>query len=390
VFDFQAVDSITLRRGSEGLQFDRLDGEWWQTKPFRCKMDSRSILELIERAQGLLQLGKIEGDVSYNAIGLGEDADAIVLSTPTDAIEFKLGRMTLGGRAYAAINNELPVTVSQSLHRLALDTDHRYWRDTRVFPNVSVNAEKIERRIDDDALILNNEGGRWMIQEPVSARVHQDAFVEWVGRLASVKIQSFVVDSSDDLALFSLLSPRASISVVDREGDRTTVLIGGRVSANSQDRYVQLEHSPMVCRMDWDSLSQLFPTAELIASPTGSGVSQFDIKRVRIATKGSETILKRELDRWVDESRGAKVVEPQLVQSLLIWLLKSHPVSVAIGPFPRDLQVATVTFEGYDRLPMDTVRIALQEDGSWILDNGENVLRLHRSESGAPLEQFLH
>jgi hypothetical protein len=52
------------------------------------------------------------------------------------------------------------------------------------------------------------------------------------------------------------------------------------------------------------------------------------------------------------------------------------------------LQVATITFEGYDRIPMDAVRIAQQEDGSFILDNGENVLRLHPADAGEVLLLF--
>ena len=39
-------------------------------------------------------------------------------------------------------------------------------------------------------------------------------------------------------------------------------------------------------------------------------------------------------------------------------------------------------------MPLDTVRIALQEDGLWILENGDNVLRIHPEEAGEVLEPF--
>jgi hypothetical protein len=41
-------------------------------------------------------------------------------------------------------------------------------------------------------------------------------------------------------------------------------------------------------------------------------------------------------------------------------------------------------------MPMDTVRIAKQTDGSLILDNGENVLRLHPPDAGEVLDPFIH
>ncbi len=384
------IETITLNRENEEIVFERIDGIWWQTKPFVCRMDTNSMMNVIDRAQGVLQIGVVEGDVTKETLGLGEHANSITLATKNETIEIALGRMTLGGRAYAAVSGGQPVIVSQSLHRLALDTDHRYWRDIRLFPELAIDVERIERRIDDDVLSLSRKSGKWMIQEPVSARVHDDALTEWIGRLASVKLGSFVADEPEDLALFSLLSPRASLAITDSTGRTQTILIGGRVSAGSQNRYVKLEHTPMVFSMNWDALSQLFPTAEIIAAPTGSGVSPFDIKRIRITSKGGETTLRRELETWVDETRGDNVVELENVRALLSWILESRPVSVAIGPYPRTLQVATMTLEGYDRMPMDTVRIARQEDGSWILDNGENVLRLHPADAGEVLGLFLN
>jgi hypothetical protein len=382
------VKKITLHKGDEELLFERRDGVWWQTNPFTCRMDTNSILHLIDRALSVLQLGVVEGNVTKETLGLGEESNSLTLATDDESIKVTFGRMTLGGKAYAAVDGGDPVTVTQSLHRLALDTDHRYWRDIRLFPELAVDAESIERQIDDDVLSLSRLSGEWMIQEPVSARVHNDVLTEWIGRLASVKLGSFVADEPEDLALFSLLSPRASLAITNSNGDTQTILIGGRVSAGSQNRYVKLENTPMVFSMHWDDLSQLFPSAEIIAAPTGSGVSPFDIKRIRIASKDKDTILRRELETWVDETRGDKVIEQEDVRALLLWILESHPVSVAIGPYPRKLQVATITLEGYDRMPMDTVRVAKQEDGSWILDNGENVLRLHPADAGEVLVPF--
>ncbi|MDP6693202.1 MAG: DUF4340 domain-containing protein [Phycisphaerales bacterium] len=386
--EFNEVEKIILNRSDEKLVFERINGHWLQTHPFVCNMDTSSLMTLIERALGLLQLGVVEGEVSKEILGLGQNANSLTIETTDERVTISLGRMTLGGRAYASVNDGQPVTVSQSLHRLAIDTDHRYWRDIRLFPDVSIDSQRIERRIDDTVLRLDRSSGDWMIQEPVSARVHDAALVDWIGHLASAKLSSFVVDEPKDLSLFSLLSPRVSLSITDRGGETRTILIGGRVSAGSQNRYVKLKDTPMVCSMNWDSLSQLFPSTEIIAAPTGSGVSPFDVKRIRIATQDNETILRRELDSWVDETRGNKIIDAEQVRALLSWLLEAHPVSVAIGPYPRNLQVATITFEGYDRIPMDAVRIAQQEDGSFILDNGENVLRLHPADAGEVLLLF--
>ena len=62
--NFNGVVKISLDRGVEELVFERKDGIWLQTQPFVCKMDTPSMMTLIERAQGLLQLGHIDRDVS--------------------------------------------------------------------------------------------------------------------------------------------------------------------------------------------------------------------------------------------------------------------------------------------------------------------------------------
>ena len=161
-----------------------------------------------------------------------------------------------------------------------------------------------------------------------------------------------------------------------------------RVSAGSQDRYVSLEGQPMVFRMTWAALSGLFPMPEMFVDATGSGVSSFDVKRIVIRSEGEQQFFSRELDRWVDE-KGVQA-ENENIEALLTLLLDTKPPSVALGSYPRDDEVATVTFEGYDLAPLDTVRIALNQEGQWIFENGDNVLRFHPAEVSEVFAKFLN
>ena len=97
--NFNGVVKISLDRGVEELVFERKDGIWLQTQPVVCKMDTPSMMTLIERAQGLLQLGHIDRDVSLETLGLGENARSLTLTTKDDSLTILLGRMTFGGRA---------------------------------------------------------------------------------------------------------------------------------------------------------------------------------------------------------------------------------------------------------------------------------------------------
>lgn len=149
-----------------------------------------------------------------------------------------------------------------------------------------------------------------------------------------------------------------------------------------------LAGKPVVFRMTMDALSQLFPVPEMFVDSMGSAVSKFDVKQVIIRIDDRETKFSRKIERWVDV-QGIQA-DGAAIESLLRWILETNPLSVAIAPYPRDQEVATITLVGYDSVPLDTVRIALDESGQWILENGDNVLRLHPSESGEAFASFQH
>jgi hypothetical protein len=145
---------------------------------------------------------------------------------------------------------------------------------------------------------------------------------------------------------------------------------------------------PIVDKVKWEALSELFVQTELLVDATGSAVSRFDIKQITIRSNGKEVKIQRRLEQWVNED-GVPVNLEEVV-ALLTWVLDSKPPRVVIAQYPRDVELATITLEGYDLLPLDTVRIAQDpERDGLILENGDNVLRLHPAESLSLLEPFI-
>ena len=387
---FDAISMIDINRDGLHLHFEKVDDAWWQQLPFPMRMDHPAMLALIEVAQGVQVLGEVSADQHTEGLGLGDDANTISFSDGTSSVSIRLGRKTLGGLGYATLDENRVVLVDQSLHNLAIDMDHRIWRDIRLFPEFAIDGIRIEREVDGDRMLLERHKGRWVMREPVSSRVEQSVLITWVGRLAAARVGSWVVDEPSDLHLFGLDLPSAIFEVGDRHGHSDIVFIGGRVSAGSQDRYMMLAGRPVVFTMKWDTVSQLFPLPEILIDSTGSGVSRFDAKQVTIRSNHSEIILQRDLDRWVNKSSDDANVDSNEVDALLNWVLDTKALSIAIGQYPLEQEVATVVFAGYDLLPIDSVRIAKTADGEWILENGDNVLRLHAPETGDALAPFLN
>lgn len=386
---FDAISLIDIKRDGLHVHFEKVDDAWWQQLPFPMRMDHSAMLALIEVAQGVQVLGEVSTDQQIEGLGLGEEANTISFSDGTSSVSIKLGRKTLGGLGYATVDEEGVVLVDQSLHNLAIDMDHRLWRDIRLFPEFAIDGIRIEREVDGDRMLLERHKGRWIMREPVSSRVEQSVLITWVGRLAAARVGSWVVDEPADLHLFGLDLPSAIFEVGDRHGHSDIVFIGGRVSAGSQDRYMMLAGRPVVFTMKWETVSQLFPLPEILIDSTGSGVSRFDAKRVTIRSSHGEIILQRDLDRWVNKSADDAIVSSDEVDSLLNWVLDTKALSIAIGQYPIEQEVATVVFAGYDLSPIDSVRIANTAEGEWILENGDNVLRLHAPEAGDAILPFL-
>jgi hypothetical protein len=386
---FDSIQTIRLSRDGTDLTFAKKDSQWWQLEPFRVKMDSVSLESLIYAVQAVQQLGIVSDSDDSSAVGLGDLANSISLSDGNTDIIIQLGRKTLGGRAYANVDSSGVVIVDQSLHRVAVDMDYRLWRDARLFPDFTVDGKRIERMFNGDTLVLDRTLGRWKMLEPVSTQIDKDILVEWIGRIAVAKVSSFVVDSPDNVALFGLENPLASFSVTDRNDVTHTLLIGSRVSAGSQDRFAMMEGRPVVYQVRWETLSPLFPAPEVFVDATGSSVSPFDIKQITIRTVDAEIVLIRNLEQWLNET--GVPYDKEEVNTLLNWILETKPPSVSIGQYPRNAEIATITLEGYDKLPLDTVRVAQEPSGEGIiiLENGDNVLRLHPPDSIEAITPFI-
>ena len=76
----------------------------------------------------------------------------------------------------------------------------------------------------------------------------------------------------------------------------------------------------------------------------------------------------------------------EAVEGLLDQVTARRAPAVEIRPYPREAEVATITMYGFDARPLDTVRVARDpQTGLWVLENGDNVLRVFPAETHMPL-----
>jgi len=387
---------IVLHRGADPpMTFARTGGAWRQVTPFEHPVDPHSIQQIAALAATLeiAPNGVSGNEVPLSALGLDPPRGRVEMIWDGGSVTLLLGHRGIAGRAYLMVEGDESIhVVNYELHDRALDMDPREWRERRIFDNIGVDSDRVEIVTADQRTVLARDRKKWMLETPVRSRVNDLALDELFQALGRARSAGFLLDEPGDLSPFGLESPVASITVtttrrtirddgtVDQRLDAQRLRIGSRVGVGSQDRFGLIEGRAVVVRIPEAVLQALFLTPKALVSNVPSGVVPADVMSIIIRSESGAWELRRELERWVAPDYDNKEVDGDLVDELLAGLARNPAPEVEIRPYPRDLQVATITLRGYGGKPLDTVRIAheTQAEGSrWALENGDDVLRIY-------------
>ena len=394
------ITRITLKRGDDPTLIFERDGDGWsQVEPFAYPMDPFSIRQLASQAAQLEAVDQVaidlEDDSTAAALSLEPPEAELAFFWPDGSLTLQLGRRSIAGRAYLRVAGERRIhVVGQALHDRALEMDVREWRDRRIFHNVGVESDRIERVDGISRLLLERELRQWTMRQPVSTRLDPLAADEIFHALGNAQVAGFILDQPDSAALgrFGLAAPAATFEIVTKrpamEGeqivevtDTQRLLVGSPIGAGSLERFGMVEGRSVVVRLTVPVLQALFPPADQLVDPTASGVKAADVMSLRIRGPNGEFDLRRDLDRWLAPEAGPDGGDLELhgpqVEDLLRQITELRAPEVKIQAYPLDLEVATITLYGHGRKALETVRIAREQDtGRWALENGDNVLRI--------------
>ncbi len=393
-----AVTTIRVERAGEpALVFARAGAGWTQVEPFAWPMDPYSIEQFLVLARESMVRAVIDPDLrpelEPETMGLDPARATLRFEWPGGSLGLRLGRTGMGGLAYVQREGEAVVyVVGQELNARAIDMDPREWRDRTIFRQVGIDSDRIEIASAAGRTVLVRDRRQWRMTEPVATRLNVAALEDLLQGLGRARSAGFILDEPEDLSPFGLASPAATLMVVTtrlrpgdgapvRETDSQRLLVGARVGMATQDRFGMMEGSPSVVRLTEPVLKALFPGPDQLAAATASGVEPADVGSIRIDGTLGVIGLQRDEERWIAPEHGGREVAADRVQQLLDVLTTVHASEIVLRPYPRDLEVATVSFFAHDGRPLDTVRIIrLPAEGDaerpWGLENGDDVIRV--------------
>ncbi len=226
--------------------------------------------------------------------------------------------------------------------------------------------------------------------EPVQTRVDPVAAEAMLSTIRRARSGGFILDNAGDLSRFGLADPSGRVTVRSQrkvaEGDTVRVveradrlLIGSRMGVGSEDRFGMVEGRDAVVRVPEVVLAAFFPRTAALVDPTPSGVSPADVKSIVIRHGDVELRLQRDLERWRAPDLGADA-DAATVESLLRLLTETRAVEIEISDEPLySVAGQSITFYGFDGLPMETVRFGMTRpsgQSGLVMDNGDNVWRI--------------
>lgn len=380
-----AIDRITLRReGEPTLVFARGEGGWMQIEPFRHPMDFFSIRQLAVLAGQVEVVRELDEDeVEAGDLHLDPPRAQVVYEWADGRLELALGRRSVAGRAFAARDGRAYV-VTGELYERAADMNPADWRDRTIFPGASVDADRVVIAGGPTRTVLERDRRRWRVVEPVRTRLDPAAGDALFAALGRAQLGGFILDRPPDLASFGLGEPSGVIEVESSSGTQR-LYVGAPMGVGSGDRFGLVEGRPVVVRVPEAVLEAFFRPAQDLVDRTACGTEPADVKAVVIRGPEGELRIERSLERWLAPQRDAEV-NAAAADELLDLLSGRRADEVELRPWPRELEMATVTLYGFDARPMDTVRIARDPaTGRWALENGDSVLRLFPAETTVPL-----
>ncbi|MAJ47266.1 MAG: hypothetical protein CBC35_08465 [Planctomycetes bacterium TMED75] len=378
-------------RDGESITLQRTGNQWQQLEPFPVGVDAYTARQLATTATTLRGLKGFSlddpADPRRARLGLETPPATITWRWDEGSLTLKLGNVTMGGRAWVALEDGAYAwLVDSSLHARLFEIDPRLWRDGALLPDAGVETRVVAIEAGGQQLLLEKQPTGWVMLAPVATRADAASIEDWLARLSRARALGYLYDQPDDLARFGLEPPVATIQLQGRlKDDRTVLLLGDPIGVGSSDRYALVEGSPTILRLGEDVQRVLVPSTGMLVDPTGTAVVREDVARLEIRHPSGvgDFSLAREFDGWLLTPDGgtSRPVSRAAAAGLLGQLTEARASEISFSDYPVELEQAVVVLYGFDGSPLDAIRIIREENGGrWALENGDNVLRIFSVE----------
>lgn len=338
-FNRDDVQKIVLRREGEETVLERDGVRWCLSAPVADRADSGAIAELFTAAETMTREAAIElpekkddrAQAKLKEFGLAKSDLRVRFEGPKARPELMIGKETaIEGRIYVRFSDNNTVFVApDTIKTLALKSADA-WRDRSIFDLGTQRPERIAVRSPRGEIVVDREGGDWVLTKPFRARADNDRMAAMLKELRAMRIEGFLADQE-----VGEIKGRLVLRMAGSQDERRVLEIGeGDVARPGLVRV----------RISGREGAMLLPaTIATLVERTPNDfrdrkVARFEmaiVDRIAVEVAGvGRTVIGRDGEGWVSEPDGAKVPVPLTAVDELVAVLREGCASRFISDVP--------------------------------------------------------
>src|ERR1041385_2484432 len=128
---------------------------------------------------------------------------------------------------------------------------------------------------------IEDSGGKWMINQPLTAQANQSTVESLVSSLTSAKVERSLSPTAEEVKSYGLEDPAVTIDVKLKSGDTKTIKLGTK-DFSGLSVYAQVGEAKDVSLVPATVLTNSDKSLNDLRDKTILGASQFDIKAMNL------------------------------------------------------------------------------------------------------------
>ncbi len=416
------VSTIQLEKAGRTLVFERVGDAWQQTQPYVQSANPVAIRQMLVAMAEARVLQTSQLSQLPARAGLDESAPHIKVTWPNGSATLRVGKSHPAGLAWLAdVEKNIGGPGSSEMHRLLVDGDPVQLRSARLFDRSGAESDRVIVQANSGTkrleIVLEKKDGRWSLIEPIEARADNVAVADFLEAVARLEHEGFIDDSPNDLALFGLTQPAATIAIRSLDVSKGVVTeeileIGGDGAAGPGGRFGKRRDRPGVFQLEKRSLSTLFPPSAAFIDATMLGVDPAEIKSIALQNANGEPTaqLVRNVTQWQlvlptqlanaetgnpqpanmanAETANTQPANMQRVRDVLQTLCTARASDLATEMIPQHMVVAKMLVTLSSGATIQLV-VGKDSQGRWLVGDGGNLTRVYPATLAFPIEPAL-
>ncbi len=208
--DFDQVNEIELKKGTQLIQLKRdIDG-WTMTAPVQDLADNTAVEDLIKgmATERIIEVAHEGDDVNWKVYGLDQPLGQItVKATSGKSNTFVISeKRNFEENAFARRDDENRVLVLNSIMQTRLEKLPAEFRDMRLLRHKIASVDRVSLKNDHGSFVIERVDGQWVRASADKTELDQNKVREFLSQLASAKGADMVEGSAKLPALKSMMT----------------------------------------------------------------------------------------------------------------------------------------------------------------------------------------